>query len=253
MSVQTFPENGEVTIATLESVSSSGAWVTLDEYGGLKAFLPESEISRNMVKNIDKTLKPKQKIVVKVIKVDKSKLDVDVSLRQLTQEEKKIKLIELKKSKWAESVINIAAQKLGRKNADQETKLIAEKFDGLYNGLEYIVREGPGSLVNLGIDAQFAEMLYKLSAEKIKQPIVKVSKVFEIYSQQSDGIEVVKKALLKTIENSESKVKIQYISSPRYRITCYANNYKDAEKSLKKIFMNIEKNINGKGNFRAVE
>ncbi len=253
MNVQTFPEIGEVTLATLESVSSSGAWVTLDEYGGLKAFLPENEISRSIIKNIDRALKPKQKVVVKVIKVDRSKFDVDVSLKQLTQEEQKIKLIELKKSKWAESVINIAAQKLGRKNAEQETKLIAEKFDGLYNGLERIVNEGPELITSLGIDHQFAEVLYKLSAERIKQPTVKVSKIFEIYSQQSDGIEVVKKVLIKAMESSESKVKIQYVSAPRYRITCYANNYKEAEKNLKKTFMGIEKSINSKGNFRAVE
>lgn len=253
MNVQTFPEIGEVILATIEDVSSSGAWVTLDEYGGLKAFLPENEISRSMVKNIDRALKPKQKIVVKVVKVDRSKFDVDVSLKQLTQEEQRIKLIELKKSKWAESVINIAAQKLGRKNAETETKLIAEKFDGLYNGLERIVKEGPELIVNLGIDQQFAEMLYKLSAERIKQPTVKVSKVFEIYSQQPEGIEVVKKVLTKAMENSESKVKIQYVSAPKYRITCYANNYKEAEKNLKKIFLGIEKNIDGKGNFRVAE
>ncbi|MEM0097935.1 MAG: hypothetical protein QW338_05675, partial [Conexivisphaerales archaeon] len=227
--------------------------VTLDEYGGLKAYLPENEILRSMVKNKDRVLKPKQKIVVKVIKADRSKLDVDVSLKQLTQDEQRIKLIELKKSKWAESVINIAAQKLGRKNAEIETKLIAEKFDGLYNGLEHIVKEGPELIVNLGIDQQFAEMLYKLSAERIKQPTVKISKVFEIYSQLPEGIEVVKNVLTKAKENSGSKVKIQYISAPRYRITCYANNYKEAEKNLKKIFSGIEKNVNGKGNFRVVE
>jgi translation initiation factor 2 subunit 1 len=253
MSAQAFPEIGEVILATIENVSPSGAWVTLDEYNGLKAFLPDNEISRSMVKNIDRMLKPKQKIVVKVIKADRSRLDVDVSLKQLTQEEQRIKLIELKKSKWAESVINIAAQKLGRKNADYETKLIAEKFDGLYNGLEHIVNEGPEAIANLGIDKQFAETLYKLSAEKIKQPTVKVSKLFEIYSQQSDGIEVIKKVLTKAIESSDSKVKINYVSAPRYRITCYAKNYKEAEKNLRKVFLTIEKNIDGKGNFRYAE
>ncbi len=96
-------------------------------------------------------------------------------------------------------------------------------------------------------------MLYKLSAERIKQPTVKISKVFEIYSQLPEGIEVVKNVLTKAKENSGSKVKIQYISAPRYRITCYANNYKEAEKNLKKIFSGIEKNVNGKGNFRVVE
>ena len=88
---------------------------------------------------------------------------------------------------------------------------------------------------------------------QFKPPVVKVSKVFEIYSPQPDGIEIVKKAILDAISSSENKVKIQYISSPRYRITCYASNYKDAEKSLKKIFANIEKNIRGKGNFRVIE
>ncbi len=36
MSVQEFPEVGEIVLVTVESVSPSGAWVTLDEYNNLR-------------------------------------------------------------------------------------------------------------------------------------------------------------------------------------------------------------------------
>ena len=254
MSVQDYPEVGEVVLATIESVSPSGAWVTLDEYNNIRAFLPESEISRNIVKNLEKALKPKQKLIVKVIKADKQKLDFDVSLRQVTQEEQKLKRIEIKKSRWAESVFNIVAKKLGLQNAEKEMKIISQKYESLYEGLEDLVNQGPQAFINLGIDKEFAEELYKLASEKIKPPVVSITKIFEIYSPDPEGIEVLKKAIIESEnEIKEGKVEIKYISAPRYRVTYYSENYKDAEKGIKKLASAIAKRLDGRGFIRVVE
>ncbi|MGC8568857.1 MAG: S1 RNA-binding domain-containing protein [Nitrososphaeria archaeon] len=251
---QDFPEVGEIVLATVESVSPSGAWVTLDEYNNLRAFLPESELSRSVVKNIEKALKPKQKILVKVIRADRQKLDIDVSMKQVTLEEQKLKRIEIKKSRWAESVFNIVAKKLSKPNAEKEMKLVSQKYDSLYEGLEDLVEKGPEVFVKLGIDENFAKELYKLASEKIKPSEVSITKIFEIYSPEPDGIEVVKRALKESIsEIREGNVTIKYISAPRYRVTFYSQNYKDAEKGIKKFAAAISKRLEGKGFLRVVE
>ena len=254
MSVQDFPEVGEIVLVTVESISPSGAWVTLDEYNNLRAFLPESEITRGTIKNLEKAIKPKQKLIAKVIKADKQKLDVDVSIKQVTQEEQKLKRIEIKKSKWAESVFNIVAKKLNRPNAEKETKLISQKYESLYAGLEELVKEGPETFVKLGIDENFAKELYKLASEKVKPPVVSITKTLEIYSPEPNGIEVIKNALTDAIsELKNGKMEIKYIGAPRYMITYYAENYKEAEKGLKKFSSVLSKKLEGKGSFRLVE
>ncbi|MDP8023750.1 MAG: S1 RNA-binding domain-containing protein [Nitrososphaeria archaeon] len=254
MSVQEFPEVGEIVLVTVESVSPSGAWVTLDEYNNLRAFLPESEISKSTIKNLERAIKPKQKLVAKVIKADKQKLDIDVSMKQVTQEEQKLKRIEIKKSKWAESVFNIVAKKLNRQNAEKETKLVSQKYESLYAGLEELVKEGPDSFVKLGIDEGFAKELYKLASEKVKPPVVSITKMLEIYSPEPDGIEVIKKALIDSInEMKNGKAEITYISAPKYRLTYYSENYKEAEKGVKKLASLIAKKLEGKGSFRLIE
>ncbi|MFP3130859.1 MAG: S1 RNA-binding domain-containing protein [Nitrososphaeria archaeon] len=254
MSVQEFPEVGEIVLVTVESISPSGAWVTLDEYNNLRAFLPESEIARGTIKNLEKAIKPKQKLVAKVIKADKQKIDVDVSMKQVTQEEQKLKRIEIKKSKWAESVFNIVAKRLNRPNAEKETKLISQKYESLYAGLEELVKDGPEVFVKLGIDENFAKELYKLASEKVKPPVVSITKMLEIYSPEPDGIEVIKKALTDAVnELKNGRAEIRYISAPKYMVTYYAENYKEAEKGLKKLASVISKKLEGKGSFRLIE
>ena len=85
------PSEGEILIATVKQVFDYGSYVTLDEYGGLQAFLPWSEVSSKWVKNIRDVLKENRKVVVKVIRVDRRKGTVDVSLKKVTDDERRKK------------------------------------------------------------------------------------------------------------------------------------------------------------------
>ena len=52
-----FPEYGELVIGTVEKIFDHGAFITLDEYGGLEAYCPLSEVSRSWFKGIREVLK----------------------------------------------------------------------------------------------------------------------------------------------------------------------------------------------------
>ncbi len=253
ISSQGFPETGEVVLATVESVSPSGAWVTLDEYGGLRAFLPESEVSRGRARSIDRILKPKQKVIVKVTNVDQARRIVDVSIKQLTQEEERLKRIEVKKSRWAESLFNIAAQKLGIKDVDSQIKLVLKKYESLYDAVEALLNKGADEFVALGINRKLAEEIYELAKERFAQQKVSIVKTLEIYSPEPDGIEVVKSSLISAISALPAgSAKVTYVSSPKYRLEILADDYKAAEKLLKRFEEEVERAGSGKVLYRIL-
>src|SRR5207253_6064716 len=76
------PEPGEIVICTVREITSHGIYVNLDQYGGMNGFLHVSEISTGWVRNIERVAKPQQRLVLKVIRADRTRKEIDLSLRQ---------------------------------------------------------------------------------------------------------------------------------------------------------------------------
>ena len=122
------PDEGELVLATVNEISPHGVYVTLDEYGRFPAFLHISEIATGWVRDIERYAKPGQKIVLKVIRINKSRKEIDLSLRQVSGEERKDKIIEVKKTEKAKSITEAMKKTL---NLDDQSmsKIEAQLLD----------------------------------------------------------------------------------------------------------------------------
>ncbi len=109
---QSMPEDGELVLATVKEITAHGVYVTLDEYGKLPAFLHISEIATGWVRDIERYAKPGQKIVLKVIRINRTRKEIDLSLRQVSGEERKAKIIEVKKTEKAATILDALKSKL---------------------------------------------------------------------------------------------------------------------------------------------
>lgn len=237
------PDVGEVVFATVTQTSPYGAYVTLDEYSGHKGFLHISEVSTGWVRNIEKFVKPGQKVVLKVIRVDEERKEVDLSLRQVTNEEKKEKLIQIKREAKARGILDLVKKEVNIQDDSKIRQDLLNEYGSLYDALEMIARKGESALSGIEIDKKYKQALLQILQERFKLPLVEVKGILEIFSPRPDGINVVKDAILKSVKQmpSEVQVDITYGGAPRYHIKLKAENFKIAEKQLKILIDSITK------------
>lgn len=232
--IQRLPEEGEVIIATVRQVTGHGAYVTLDEYNNMTGFLHISEIATGWIRNIERYIRPKQKAVLKVVRVNKVRGEVDTSLKQVSGEERKSKLIEVKKSDKADTFLDFIKSKL--KLTDQQVQEIEDrvlrKYDYVYDAFEAVSRKGLDAIQNIDLSPEITKTI-KEASKRIPIPLVEISGVMEITLKKPDGIEIIKNSLANAEGNKGgASSTITYIGAPRYRIVVTAENFKVAEKIM---------------------
>lgn len=244
---QRLPEEGETVIATVTQVTGHGAYVTLDEYNNMTGFLHISEIATGWIRNIERYIRPKQKAVLKVTRVNKVRGEVDTSLKQVSGEERKSKLIEAKKYDKAATFLDFIKSKL--KLTDETVKeiegVLLQKYDYVYDAFEAVSRKGLDAIQNINLSPEIKNAIEEAS-KRIPIPVVEISGIMEITLKKPNGIEIIKSTLADA-EGSKGSANstITYVGAPRYRVVVIAENFKVAEKfmnnTVEKLRANIEK------------
>ena len=105
--MQEFPDEGEIVVVTVTKIGDHGAYVGLDEYNSIQGFLHISEIAPGWVRNVRKYVTEGEKKVVLVKKIRKAKGEIDLSLRQISKDQQKKKLLDVKRHEKGKGIIKI--------------------------------------------------------------------------------------------------------------------------------------------------
>jgi translation initiation factor 2 subunit 1 len=255
---QELPEIGEIVIATITKVSDHGAYVTLDEYDGVQGFLHISEIAPGWVRKVRRYVKENEKKVLLVKKIQAKRGEIDLSLKQISKEQKKKKLLEVKRFEKEQGILKNIQEKaeLSTKQIEDIEDKLLSKYDSIYDAIIDIATKNKDILNNLEISEKIQTVIEDISS-KIKLPSVEIRGILELTNNKSNGIEIIKKILLDVIkDNADSKIEISYIGAPKYRVSIIAQEFKTAEKIIKPILEKIEKDVkkqNGTFNFTREE
>jgi len=234
-----WPEVGDLVIATVVNITSYGVYVRLDEYDK-EGLLHVSEVASRWVRNVRDYVREGQKVVLKVLRVQAAKGQVDLSRRRVTKRDKKEKLLSWKKDRKAESLLRTAAEKLNISFEEAYEKagaLIENAFGDLHQGLEKTAKDGVDVLLELGIDNDLAVTLEEIAKEKIQISLVNVKGILELQNPKPKGVLIIKDTLKHAKEVGESEgadVSVYLVSPPNYRIVVSADDYKTAENVLEK-------------------
>jgi len=222
------PEEGEIVLCTVKKILYHSVFATIDEYETLEGMLHISEVSPGRIRNIRDYVKEGKQIVCKILKIDKVKGHIDLSLRRVNTTQKINKSKEFKQEQKSEKILEHVGKELNKDlkqmYKDVGSKLI-EEYGSLNNAFENLLLD-PERLTTLKIPKKLSEILNKKIEEKIKVPEIEVKEVMELSVNKPNGIEVVKKILAKL---QKGEIKIVYISAPKYKISIKASDYKTAE------------------------
>jgi translation initiation factor 2 subunit 1 len=248
------PERGDIVLCTVREITSHGIYVDLDEYNGMNGFLHISEISTGWVRNIERVAKVGQKLVLKVVRAEKSRREVDLSLRQVTNEERRNKLIEWKQKEKAITILSMVKKKLGlddRQFSDVIVKL-QDEYGSLYEALEDAAKRGEKTFAALGFPPDLVNEMVTAAREKIASPKYEVGSIVEMSSNAADGILQIKKALAAGLgASSAAEIKMTYVGAPRYRVRVTADDYKQADKVMGTVLQKMEETIGKHGSFTS--
>jgi len=246
--IQDFPEVGEIVVATITRIMDQGAYVALDEYNNIQGFLHVSEIATGWIRNVEKFLKVGEKKVLLVKRVDPARSEIDLSLKQISTDQKKKKLLELKRREKENALIeNLKSRSnLSKSELDKLESVLVEKFGSIYDAFSEVSAKGVSVLENLSVSPKALTVIEELSS-KIQIPHVEIRGILELTCTKPNGIEIIKNALIEATTNKKVDISITYVGAPKYRITIIAQNFKEAEKELKPLLLSIQDTIEKKG------
>ena len=242
---QELPEIGEIVIATITKISDHGAYVTLDEYDKIQGFLHVSEIAPGWVRKVKRYVKECEKKVLLVKKIGKNRTEIDLSLKQISRDQRKKKLLDVKRFEKEQGILkNIQDKsKLSTKEIDEFEEKLLSKYDSVYDAVVEIASTNINVIDDLKISEKIKKVIQDV-CKKIKLPTVEVRGMLELTSNKSNGVEIIRNALLDSMkEKNNDKIEISYIGAPKYRVSIVAQDFKTAEKTLKPLVENIEKKI----------
>ncbi|MBR9707326.1 MAG: S1 RNA-binding domain-containing protein [Candidatus Diapherotrites archaeon] len=229
------PDDSELVVCQCTKILKYGAFFKLIEYPEIEGFMHVSQVSSGWVKNINSFLRIGQTYVARVLNFDASKIELNLSMRNLTDSLKAKRLQQWRHDKRAKALLNVAADRIGVTPEEVWTKVaepLLEEYESLYKAFEFMSLEKKPLLK---LPKKWNDVLLELAANSIEVPKKTVKGTLTISCSGAEGVEVVKKVLVAAEEDAEegTEVKTYSISAPKYAVSATAFDFKVAEDSLR--------------------
>ena len=251
------PEEDELVMCTVTKVQFHSVFANLDEYGN-SGMIHISEVSPGRIRNIRDYVKEGKKVVCRVLRISREKGHIDLSLRRVTETQKRKKVDEIKQEQKAEKILEFVAKDLKldvKKLFEEIINNISKKYNSLYEFFQEVVTDS-SAIKDAGVSEKTAKKLEEAIKSRIKEVSVKIEGKLKLTIYAANGVDVVKEALKKAAEAGKESISIKYLGAGLYNVAVNAKDYKEAETllkdSLEKALEYVRKN-EGEGEFVRVE
>lgn len=237
-------------IGTVMRVDRHGALVRLEEYRDLEAFVHISEVSLKWVRNIRDYLREGQTVVLKVIRSSPESMQVDASLRRVSERERSEKTLY-----WSQlqKVRRMLSTLMARTKVDYSVleegllKPAAERHIDIYHIFEEVSTGEPfPEWVRLpdNVKQELVEMIRR----EIKRSVAVAKRLVKLYAGRA-GVDAVRAAAEEAMRlgGRGERVAITVIGAPKYLLRVEAEDRVKAEQLLEAAFQAMRTRISAEG------
>ncbi len=228
---QGMPEFNELVVCNVKKISPFAAWCSLEGYPEVEGMMHISEVAGKWVRDIRKFVKLNKQYIAKVVRIDREKNSVNLSLKRVSKSEERSKWNVHRKEQRAEKILEQMGKEL-KKTLEQAYNEIGfplqEMFGELFVAFEEI-KKNPGVLQKFDFPEEWKKVLIAIIEKNLVEKEVVIKADVELKSYTGDGVERIKNLLNELDKN----VEISYISAPIYRVEFKTKNPKLEEKNLK--------------------
>ncbi|MEK6940073.1 MAG: S1 RNA-binding domain-containing protein [Nanoarchaeota archaeon] len=236
-----YPEEEEIVFCKVSKIFPNSVFVELLEYGE-QGLVHISEIAPGRIRNLRDYVVEGKQIVCKVLRIDRAKGHIDLSLRRVNSHQRQGKLDEIKQELTAETLIQNMAKRM-QKPVEELYKQVTEKIFTEYSHLYLCFKEvaaGEASLEKLGLEKKLSDNLTAAIIDRFKPSKITVKGEIKIQSYAADGVEKIKTVLLE-IEKISPTIRVFYLGGGRFKVTIEDIDYKPAEQTMRKVQEVLEK------------
>ncbi len=234
------PDENEIVLCKVTKIFPNSVFVKILEYND-SGMIHISEISPGRIRNIRDYVSVDRQIVCKVLRLDREKGHIDLSLRRVNSMQRRQKLDEIKHELKAEQLVKNLAKKLQLKPEElykKITKKVFEEYSHLYLFFKDIVAGNVDPKVF--IDQSILQKVEKAVRDKFKDPKIIFQGEITLATHHPDGLDRVKKTL-HSIEEVSENLTISYLGGGRYKFIFEEKDIKKAENELTQVESILEK------------
>jgi len=225
-----FPEDSDLVMCTVNNIQHNSIFVTIHEYDR-QGMITISEVAPGRIRNIRDYVVEGKVIVCKVLYVNKERGYIDLSLRRVSEGQRRTKNDEVKQEMKAEKIIEMTAHSL-----KIDAKILYDKIALAFLNQYFYIYQAFDDFLNNNIvlseyfDKNISETLEKIIREKIKPKEILIAGDMTLNTWEENGVEDVRVALNAVIKEN---VTVSYLGGGKYRILIKGTDYKTVEKLLK--------------------
>ncbi len=216
---------GDLILCKVKKVTNTITFVEMPN--GHEGTIISSEIAAGRIKLMRQYVVPNKQIVCKILKIEGEHFHL--SLRRVNSKERKEVM---QKAKQIQA-IQVAFKQILKEDEHKTKEKILNDFDNLFEFAAQ-ARISP-NLIEKYIPKKYQEALKKVINKKRKNEQLKQN--IKIKCLESDGITRIKKIF--NIKNK--KVKTNYISAGKLKLTLDVENFKQGKKEMTEILEKLEK------------
>jgi translation initiation factor 2 subunit 1 len=231
-----FPEESDLVMCTVNNIQHNSIFVNIHEYDR-QGMITISEVAPGRIRNIRDYVVEGKVIVCKVLYVNQERGYIDLSLRRVTEGQRRERNDEVKQELKAEKIIEMTAHVL-----KMDVKTLYDKVASIFLNTYFYIYQAFDDFLSGNIllsdyfDKNIAASLEKTIREKIKPKELMIAGDITINTWEENGIDDVRTALTGI---QRDNLNVSYLGGGKYRILIKGADYKTVEKILKDASENV--------------